>query len=110
PGLQWPEAEGNISGKLATTGLLTEKGGWKVALPELDIDGLLRGYPLNIEGSLYASDEQGNGEVYLDTERLTLSHGPNGLTAKGQLKKEWQMDVDIHFTDLAKSVPDLSGS
>ncbi|POB66516.1 hypothetical protein CRN59_30500, partial [Vibrio vulnificus] len=25
-------------------------------------------------------------------------------------KKEWQMDVDIHFTDLAKSVPDLSGS
>ncbi|HAS6243419.1 autotransporter assembly complex protein TamB [Vibrio vulnificus] len=110
PGLQWPEAEGNISGKLATTGSLTEKGGWKVALPELDIDGLLRGYPLNIEGSLHASDEQGNGEVYLDTERLTLSHGPNGLTAKGQLKKEWQMDVDIHFTDLAKSVPDLSGS
>ncbi len=34
PGLQWPEAEGNISGKLATTGSLTEKGGWKVALPE----------------------------------------------------------------------------
>ncbi|ELP5730470.1 translocation/assembly module TamB [Vibrio vulnificus] len=110
PGLQWPEAEGNLSGKLSTKGTLTERGGWEVSLPLLDIDGLLRGYPLNVEGSLQASDRSGKGEVHLNTDRLTLSHGPNSLTAKGKLDKHWAMDVDVKFTDLAKSVPDLSGA
>ncbi|HAS6349169.1 translocation/assembly module TamB [Vibrio sp. IRLE0018] len=109
PGLQWPEAEGNLSGKLSTKGMLTERGGWEVSLPLLDIDGLLRGYPLNVEGSLQASDRSGKGDIHLNTDRLTLSHGPNSLTAKGKLDKRWAMDVDVKFTDLAKSVPDLSG-
>ena len=62
PGLQWEEAEGDISGSLSTSGSLTEQGGWQVSLPKLDIDGILRGYPLNVEGQLEASDK--NGKVF----------------------------------------------
>ncbi|UXH28408.1 hypothetical protein [Vibrio sp. J502] len=40
---------------------MTEQGGWNVALPILDIEGVLRGYPLNIEGQIKkpASDMTG---------------------------------------------------
>ncbi|MGR4989652.1 translocation/assembly module TamB domain-containing protein [Vibrio rotiferianus] len=110
PGLQWQEAEGDISGNLSTSGSLTEQGGWQVSLPKLDIDGILRGYPLNIEGQLEASDKNGKGEdIRLNTQGLALSHGPNSLRAKGQIDKQILMDVDVNFPDFAKSVPDLGG-
>lgn len=109
PGLQWPEAEGDISGVLATSGNLTQQGGWQVELPKLDIDGILRDYPLNIEGALSASDTTGKGNLSLETPRLVLSHGPNRIQAQGSLDKEWSMDLALDFPELAKSVPDLKG-
>lgn len=109
PGLQWSEAEGVISGKLETSGELTSQGGWKVALPLLDIDGTLRDYPLNIEGQIDASDLTGKGEFQVSTSGLTLAHGPNQITAKGVLDKKWRMGLSVDFPDLAKSVPDLAG-
>lgn len=110
PGLQWQEAEGDISGSLSTSGSLTEQGGWQVNLPKLDIDGILRGYPLNIEGQLEASDKNGKGEdLQLNTQGLALSHGPNKLRAKGKIDKQIMMDVEVNFPDFSKSVPDLSG-
>ncbi|ELB2799845.1 translocation/assembly module TamB [Vibrio alginolyticus] len=110
PGLQWKEAEGDISGNLSTSGSLTEQGGWQVSLPKLDIDGILRGYPLNVEGQLEASDKNGKGEdIQLTTQGLALSHGPNQLSAKGKIDKQILMDVEVNFPDFAKSVPDLAG-
>ncbi|TNY89831.1 hypothetical protein CGK61_05815, partial [Vibrio parahaemolyticus] len=110
PGLQWKEAEGDISGSLSTSGSLTEQGGWQVSLPKLDIDGILRGYPLNVEGQLEASDKNGKGEdIQLTTQGLALSHGPNQLRAKGKIDKQILMDVEVNFPDFAKSVPDLAG-
>ncbi|HGY9613897.1 translocation/assembly module TamB domain-containing protein [Vibrio harveyi] len=110
PGLQWEEAEGDISGSLSTSGSLTAQGGWQVSLPKLDIDGILRGYPLHIEGQLEASDKNGKGEdIQLNTQGLALSHGPNSLRAKGKIDKQILMDVDVNFPDFAKSLPDLAG-
>ncbi|ELB2827948.1 translocation/assembly module TamB [Vibrio alginolyticus] len=110
PGLQWKEAEGDISGNLSTSGSLTEQGGWQVSLPKLDIDGILRGYPLNVEGQLEASDKNGKGEdIQLTTQGLALSHGPNQFSAKGKIDKQIMMDVEVNFPDFAKSVPDLAG-
>ncbi|HBH7884434.1 TPA: translocation/assembly module TamB [Vibrio parahaemolyticus] len=110
PGLQWKEAEGDISGSLSTSGSLTEQGGWQVSLPKLDIDGILRGYPLNVEGQLEASDKNGKGEdIQLTTQGLALSHGPNQLSAKGKIDKQILMDVEVNFPDFAKSVPDFAG-
>lgn len=108
--MQWKEAEGDISGSLSTSGSLTEQGGWQVSLPKLDIDGILRGYPLNVEGQLEASDKNGKGEdIQLTTQGLALSHGPNQLSAKGKIDKQILMDVEVNFPDFAKSVPDLAG-
>lgn len=109
PGLQWSEAEGDISGVISTTGALTEQGGWTIEVPKLDIDGILRDYPLNIEGALSAKDSKGNGELSLRTTGLVLSHGPNSIKAKGELDKEWRLDLAINFPDLIKTVPDLQG-
>lgn len=109
PGLQWPEASGTISGQLVTSGKLTEQGGFEIALPLLAIHGDLRGYPLDIKGQLNAADPRGKGEYRVSTSGLTFAHGPNLLTAKGQLDQQWQMDVALSLKDLAKTVPDLSG-
>ncbi|GAK84727.1 uncharacterized protein YtfN [Vibrio ponticus] len=110
PGLQWQQAEGNISGKLRTTGSLTKQGGWQVSLPMLDIDGILRQYPLNIIGSLDVSDRKGKGILSLQTPKLVLSHGPNSIEANGMLEQQWDMDVRLNLPELAKSVPELKGS
>ena len=109
PGLQWPEAEGDLSGIISTTGSLTQQGGWQVDVPKLDIDGVLREYPLNIEGALSAKNTKGNSELSLRTDGLVLSHGPNSIQAKGELDKEWRLDLAINFPDLIKTVPDLQG-
>ncbi len=79
PGLQWPEAEGMLSGQLQTSGSLTQAGGWKVDVPLLDVQGVIREYPLDVHGSLRASDEKGDGELYFLTPKLSLAHGPNGI-------------------------------
>jgi len=109
PGLQWPEAEGDISGEISTTGNLTEQGGWQLDVPKLDIDGVLREYPLNIAGSVTAADSSGKNELSVQTPQLVLSHGPNRIEAKGQLDKQWRMDLAINFPDLVKTVPELKG-
>lgn len=109
PGLQWPEAEGKVSGDISTTGALTKQGGWKVAVSKLDIDGVLRDYPLHIEGQLDASDVTGKGRFRVDTPSLMLAHGPNSIEAKGKLTDEWRMSLSLDLPNLAKSVPDLSG-
>ncbi|PMN30127.1 hypothetical protein BCT35_01835 [Vibrio lentus] len=109
PGLQWPEAEGNISGSIVTSGELTEAGGWAIELPKLDIEGILREYPLDIEGQLSASDRSASGEPKLKTSGLSLAHGVNSIKALGDLDKQWDMGVEIFFPELAKSIPELKG-
>ncbi|MGF1757997.1 translocation/assembly module TamB [Photobacterium sagamiensis] len=109
PGLEWPEAEGDLSGKLRTSGGLTKQGGWFVALPELAIDGVVMKQPFTLNGQLDAKDLKGKGDIQLVTRGLTLKHGPNGLTAKGKLAKEWAMTAQIDAPDLAQSLPGLRG-
>lgn len=109
PAIQWPEAQGIINGQLATSGQLTAQGGWKVDLPLLDIQGEVRGYPLDIKGELSADDRAGRGEFRVATSGLTMAHGPNSVTVKGQMDKEWRMNVGLHLPELEKTVPDLFG-
>lgn len=109
PGLQWPEAEGNISGKIITSGNLTKQGGWVVDTPLIDINGIFRNYPLDINGALTANDIKGEGEPHLNITQLTLNHGDNGLSISGSLDKEWDLNVDIDFPELSDSVPEVHG-
>ncbi|MBY8299803.1 translocation/assembly module TamB [Vibrio fluvialis] len=109
PGLQWLQAEGVVSGDVATSGQLTKQGGWQVELPTLAIHGMVRDYPLDINGTLSASDVSGNSDFKFSTPGLTLAHGPNKVTAQGQLDKTWRLGLSLDLPDLAKSVPDLTG-
>ncbi|PMJ99698.1 translocation/assembly module TamB domain-containing protein [Vibrio sp. 10N.261.55.A7] len=109
PGLYWPEAEGNISGDIETAGSLTEAGGWATNTSVIDIDGILRDYPLNVSGSIVASDEQGEGEFYIQTPGLVLAHGPNSVKAEGELSQNWDMNLNLALSDLSKSVPEVAG-
>lgn len=109
PGLEWPEAKGDLSGKLRTSGGLTEKGGWFVKLPELNVDGVVLEQKFTLDGELDASDRAGKGDIKLVTERLRLQHGPNGLTAKGSLNKIWALTAQVNAPDLAQSLPGLRG-
>ncbi|WP_070963349.1 autotransporter assembly complex protein TamB [Vibrio sonorensis] len=109
PGLQWPDADGAMSGHISTFGELTEQGGWKVSIPELNIDGVIREYPLVLEGVLNASDTLGNGNIHMDTQGLTLAHGPNTLEVRGEVRDEIDLRVNVAFEALSRSVPDLVG-
>ncbi|KJF94874.1 autotransporter assembly complex protein TamB [Photobacterium angustum] len=110
PGKQWPEAEGNVSGKLNTSGGLTAKGGWFIKLPELAVNGSIMKQPLDLQGQLDVSDLTGKGkDLKFKTQGLTLKHGPNGLVAKGELDKTWNVVADIKAPDLSKSLADLHG-
>lgn len=96
PGLQWPAAQGNVSGKLATSGGLTKQGGWFVKLPQLAVNGTIMKQALTLVGKLDASDINGKGDLLqVNTPGLTLKHGPNGMMVKGQLDKTWNMVANI---------------
>lgn len=110
PGLEWKQAEGVINGSLTTTGKLLDSGGWQVELPIFDIEGVVREYPLNIEGELFASDQKGTGDLKLVTNGLFVKHGSNSINVSGELDKKWNLDTHIDFPDIAKSLPDVEGS
>lgn len=110
PGLQWPQAEGKISGSIVNSGSLTEQGGWQVKVPSLDIKGVLRQYPIVIKGQLNANDTNGDGNINVKTRGLRVSHASNGLLIKGDLGKEWNMDMDIAAPKLSQSIPQVKGS
>ncbi|WP_261816554.1 autotransporter assembly complex protein TamB [Vibrio gallicus] len=110
PGTYWPQAEGNISGQLQTSGRLTQAGGWEVKVPKLDIDGIFRQYPLNINGALEAKDPQGSGEYQLKTPGLVVAHGQNRIRLSGGLDKQWDLDAKIDVPKLGHTVPDVNGA
>ncbi|MCW8330286.1 translocation/assembly module TamB [Photobacterium sp. SDRW27] len=109
PGLEWPEAKGDLSGTLRTSGGLTQQGGWFVKLPELSVDGVVLDQPFVLDGQLDVKDVAGKGDIQLVTKALRLKHGPNGLTAKGKLSKTWAMSARVDAPDLAQSLPGLRG-
>ena len=110
PGLEWQDVPGDLSGKLKTSGGLTQQGGWFVELPQLVVDGEVMEQQLDLSGQLSAKDTSGKGELQLDTKGLVLKHGPNGFSAKGRLTKTWDMAAEINAPDLSQSLPGLRGS
>ncbi|MBL4830586.1 MAG: translocation/assembly module TamB [Aliivibrio sp.] len=109
PGLQWPKVEGVLNGDIKTLGSLTEQGGWQVSIPLLDIQGMIRDYPLDLHGSLVASDELGQGEFQVQIDDLALKHGSNSIQLNGQLDQSWAMKATINIPELSATVPDLQG-
>ncbi|STO56115.1 autotransporter assembly complex protein TamB [Grimontia hollisae] len=110
PGLEWPEAEGNLSGALKNSGELTAGGGWLVRLPQLDIKGVIRDQALDLSGQLDASDVKGEGDLLLETKGLSLRHGPNAVKVSGRVDNTLALTLDLNLPKLSASVPQAGGS
>ncbi|GAD78769.1 autotransporter assembly complex protein TamB [Vibrio ezurae] len=109
PGSYWPNAEGDISGDIATTGRLPVKGGWEAELSHLDIDGIFRNYPLNINGVLQAKDISGQGDFRVNTPGIVVAHGQNNIRISGNLDQNWNIDTKLDIPEIRNTVPDASG-
>ncbi|PWI33633.1 hypothetical protein DI392_09225 [Vibrio albus] len=109
PGRQWAQAEGALSGSLATSGKLLDSGGWQVDMPALDIQGIIREYPLTVKGRLTAEDKSGQGDIHLITDGLSLRHGRNGISLTGSMNEELDIRARVDIPDLQHSLSDASG-
>ncbi|PMN66486.1 translocation/assembly module TamB domain-containing protein [Enterovibrio norvegicus] len=110
PGLKWPEAEGRLSGTFTNKGRLTSQGGWLVEVPELDIQGTIREQALTLIGQVDASDVKGKGDLLVETQGLSLRHGPNRVDVSGQIDKALDLDVLLDLPSLSASLPQAKGS
>ncbi|MDP5255590.1 MULTISPECIES: translocation/assembly module TamB domain-containing protein [unclassified Vibrio] len=108
PGRQWPQAEGKIGGQLEGSGKVSEQGQWQVALEKLNLDGVLRQYPLTVRGDAKAQGDN-SGLTKVVTKSLSLAHGKNRVTASGELNKQWAMDLNVNLPDLNHSLADAKG-
>ncbi|WP_150149684.1 autotransporter assembly complex protein TamB [Candidatus Enterovibrio escicola] len=109
-GLKWPNVEGQLSGRLKHHAYLTPRGGWQIEVPELDIEGIIRGKKFSLVGQIDATDEKGKGDIKVETEGLLLLHGPNKLVVTGRIDKELDLKLFIDFPSLAASLPQAGGS
>ncbi len=110
PGQFWPDYAGELNGKLRFNAGTTEQGGWQLALPQLQLNGKLRDYELQLNGSLTAADHTGQGDYQLHTPGLTLHHAQNQLQLTGSLDQQWQLALNITVPELAQSISGASGN
>ena len=106
PGLFWADYPGSLSGKLSLNADV-QPAAIKLDLPVIELQGDLRDLPLQLKGSL--SLEQQDEFWALQSPGLTMSHGPNQLSAKGLLTEQWDAELALHMPDLSQSVAQSEG-
>ncbi|MCL9780499.1 translocation/assembly module TamB [Vibrio sp. S4M6] len=109
PAKQWPDYQGTLNGNINTQGGLTSQGGWQMNFPNIDVQGSVRAQPFRLLGSASASDHQGNGNYAIETPNLVLSHGPNSITAQGDLGDHWNMHLAIKVPKLSQTLSGAKG-
>ncbi|PJC85780.1 hypothetical protein CSW98_12025 [Vibrio sp. HA2012] len=109
PGLQWKEAEGKLSGTLESSGELLASGGWQAALTEMNIQGIIREYPLIADGNLSIEDQSGKGDIHLTANGLNIRHGRNLLSLNGCINEKLDLRGKVEIPDLQSSFPDARG-
>ncbi|MCC5824796.1 translocation/assembly module TamB domain-containing protein [Alkalimonas sp.] len=109
PGLYWPDYPGLIFGSSQLNGVLTPEQGWQLHLPEVQLSGWLREFPLRLDGQLSLQDEDGSGAIQLSVLPLRLHHGQNRLELQGTLTDQWQMAAEVFIVDFSDSVANAQG-
>ncbi len=110
PGLHWPDFPGVIQGSIENSGQLLADGSVQLTLPELQIQGDIRGQPIDLTGSLLLASQADGKQWQADTPGLTFSHGQNQLKVQGSLAEQWQLDGELALPNLAHSYPGLLGA
>lgn len=104
---QFSQWQAMLDGQFATQGELDEQGDLKLSVPTLNLQGVVQGYPLTLQGELKAQSQQGEWQV--QTQGIDFAHGNNRLHAKGQLDEHWLVDLQVDFPEIASTLPELSG-
>lgn len=101
---QWPEWPAKIGGRVTSSGSLYG-GNWQLAVSTIDLSGNVKKNGLKILGSV-----KGNQAGQWQIPNLFMSLGPNVIEAKGELAKQWNLNVDINAPSLNGMLPGLAGS
>lgn len=102
---EWlPEVSGRLAGQLDTRFELKGKQ-WSVALPRIDVNGQLNGYPLSLSGKI-----KGNDNLQWQVSELLLQSGSNKLSVDGSLGTRWQLNGKLDAPELGIFYPELSGN
>jgi translocation and assembly module TamB len=98
-----PEWPGNLGGRLTSRGSLEPAGPDLVAAIER-FEGIVRGYPVVVSGSVAMVGET------IRIEDLNAASGPSSLQVAGQVDKTLDLTFDLESSDLASLAPEASGS
>lgn len=100
-----PSVEGQLNG-LVDVSVRQQGELWTVALPVLDINGELQGYPLNLKAALNA-----DSTLNVDLQQLDFAQGENRLNASGQVSPDnMNLDASIDMRGLQTLAPGLQGA
>ncbi|WP_181919510.1 hypothetical protein [Alkalilimnicola ehrlichii] len=103
PGEFWEDFPGQISGRLASVGAVSEAG-WRLQVATEGVGGMLRGYPFALRADV-GKDEQEHWTV----NRLRIANGANLIEVVGRLTDEWELDGRFDLPNLALLMPELGG-
>ncbi len=109
PGLFWPDYEGRLSGQLQHQGALTADGQINLNFPVIALQGLLRDYPLELNGDLRLIADSAFNEFAMTTDRMQLQHGDNRVVLQGSLDQHWQITANLAIPELGHSLAGIAG-
>lgn len=109
PGLFWPQYQGQLSGQLQHRGALASNGQLSLLFPNIALQGVLRDYPLDINGMANFTADKTFSEFQISTDGLQLQHGKNSIALQGQLAKHWQLSAAIDIAELGHSLAGAAG-
>lgn len=109
PERHWPEAKGELSGEIESHGLVNQQGGWSVDVPSFDIKGDILNQSLLVIGKMNASDLKGKGKLRIETNALSVRHGPNYISLSGKVDDQFDLDLLLDIPNLAASIPQAKG-
>ncbi len=109
PELFLPQATGTLSGEVVAKANILRAGDWDIDVTNFDIKGLIKNYPLAGTGQLRARSASTSMGFTLSTPGLVISHGVNLVSLSGSLTDSLDLGLDIHVSDLAKSIDHAAG-
>ena len=100
-----PELPGKLNGTVQTR-FHAGSERWQLDIPELDLKGYLRRFPVNINGQFSARQaDKGILPITATIDKLSAAIGQNSLTASGQLTENWNLQIQAS----GQSCMNLSG-
>jgi translocation and assembly module TamB len=102
PGYFASGLDGNVSGQISSTGQARDQGGFQASVDVPDLDGTLRGQPLDGRGRFKIDGDRGEGA-------LSLRLGESRVTAQGSVGDRLDIEADLQPLRLDDVLADAGG-